>query len=81
MVEWIFSGCLIHYFVLSSFDTLTLRMLSKLGSVQEDLQKMSDRIETAYNTGVIDGFDKKSGSEIKILDDRFITIAERIFPI
>lgn len=55
-------------------------MFTKLGNVLEDLQKMSDTIETAYNSGVIDGFDKKSGSEIKILDDRFITIAEHIFP-
>ncbi len=58
------SGCLIQFFVPSSFDTLTLRMHAKLGDVIEDLQKMSDRIETTYNHGVIDGFDKKPGSKI-----------------
>ena len=44
------------------FLKLLLRMHAKLGEVIKGLESTAVEIETVYNSGVIDGFDKKSVS-------------------
>lgn len=41
---------------------LLLRMQAKIGEVIKGLETVAVEIETVYNGGVIDGFDKKSVS-------------------
>lgn len=40
-----------------------IRMLEKLEAVSKDLNDSANAIETAYNNGAVDGFEKKSFSQ------------------
>lgn len=46
-------------FVFGLWTSYVRRMLDKLISVEKDMTTLSKEVEQAYQTGVVDGFDKR----------------------